>query len=60
MSFFVYLYIDNIKLDAQVPATFPSSQSQRHHQVTVLDFPHVRVQRNRVHSRDGVPKRKGR
>lgn len=55
----VFFRLDNIELDAQVPATFPSSQSQRHHQVAVLNFPHIRVQRNRVHSRHRVPKRKG-
>jgi len=55
----VPLSLDHIELDAQIPAPFPSSQSQRHHQVAVLNFPHVRVQGNRVHRRDGVSKRKG-
>lgn len=56
---FFFATLDHIELDAQVPAPVPSSQSQRHHQTAVLDFPHVRVQRNRVHRRDGLPKRKG-
>jgi len=54
-----FLSLDHIELDAQIPAPFPSSQSQRHHQIAVLNFPYVRVQGNRVHRRNGISKRKG-
>jgi len=53
------LFLDHIEFDAQIPASFPSSQSQRHHQVTVLNFPYLRVQGNRVYRCYGISKRKG-
>ena len=57
--FFLFSFADNFELNAQVPAAFPFSTCQRHFEATLLDFPHLCLQRDTIHCCNGLPKRKG-
>ena len=41
-----FCFADHIELDAQVPASFSFSTCQRHFEATLLDFPHLCLQRD--------------
>ena len=57
--FFLFYFADNFELNAQVPAAFPFSTCQRHFEATLLDFPHLCLQRDTIHCCNGLPERKG-
>lgn len=50
---------DDSQLNAQVPATIPHCQGQRHPQVAMESIQDICLQRDRVHRRHSLPERKG-
>ena len=48
---------DNPEFNAQIPASVPSCESQRHHAAAVLDLQVLRVQGVSVHRGDGLSER---
>ena len=53
------LFADHPELDAQVPAEVPLGQGKRHPAAALLHVQDVRLQGDRLHRRDRLPKREG-